>query len=312
MSNRKSRGEAEGAAEIAEFLLNGQSFGINGSKIKEIVLYDEGKVTQPPINHPSVKGVYLYRNSTIPLISLNDYLDMNSGEDDHRRVVVVTEFNELTTAFIADQVNRIHRLSWAELKPMTSYLVAQTPQILGTISIEQREILVLDLEQIIGEIFPKSVLNYDESSFAEKPKVEGRGDAKVFFAEDSFIIRSQLMKVFTSVGYGEVTAFPNGKAALDAIKELAEDAAAQKGRLEDNLNLLISDIEMPQLDGLALCRTLKKELNLKFPIIMFSSLINDQIAKNCREAGADAWISKPQTAQLIELMDDLCLNKPED
>ena len=173
MSVNKLKGETEGAAEIAEFLLNGQSFGINGSKIKEIVLYDDDKITQPPINHPSVKGVYLYRNSTIPLISLNDYLDMDSGGEDHRRVVVVTEFNELTTAFIADQVNRIHRLSWAELKPMNTYLVAQTPQILGTISIEKREILVLDLEQIIGEIFPKSVLNYDESAFAERPKVEG-------------------------------------------------------------------------------------------------------------------------------------------
>ena len=309
MSIRKPGGEAEGAAEIAEFLLNGQSFGINGSKIKEIVLYDESKVTQPPINHPSLKGVYLYRNNTIPLISLNDYLAMDAEEGDRRRVVVVTEFNELSTAFIADQVNRIHRLSWAELKPMTPYLVSQTPQILGTISIEGREILVLDLEQIIGEIFPTSVFNYDENAFAKKPRVEGRGDAKVFFAEDSFIIRTQLMKVFTSVGYTEVQAFPHGQAALEAIKDLAQKSEG-RGGLEGNLSLLISDIEMPQLDGLALCRTLKKELGLNLPIIMFSSLINDQIAKTCKEAGANAWISKPQTEQLIELMDGFCLDRP--
>ena len=306
MSTRRQGGETEGTAEVAEFLLNGQSFGINGSKIKEIVIYDGDKVTQPPINHPSVKGVYLYRNNTIPLISLNDYLDMETGDETERRVVVVTEFNELSTAFIADQVNRIHRLSWADLKPMNPYLVAQTPQILGTISIEKREILVLDLEQIIGEIFPKSVINYDETAFSDKSGVEGRDTAKVFFAEDSFIIRSQLMKVFTSVGYNDVQAFPHGQAALDAIKALA----GRDEPLENYVSLLISDIEMPQLDGLALCRTLKKDLRLNLPVIMFSSLINDQIAKNCKEAGADAWISKPQTEQLIGLMDELCLNLP--
>ena len=117
------------------------------------------------------------------------------------------------------------------------------------------------------------------------------------------------MKVFTSVGYGEVREFPHGQAALDAIKTLANEPDS---RLEDHVDLLISDIEMPQLDGLALCRTLKKDMKLDLPVIMFSSLINDQIAKNCKAAGADAWISKPQTEKLIELMDGLCLGGSED
>ena len=295
-------------AEMAEFILNDQSFAINGSKIKEIVLYDQAKVTEPPFDHPSVVGVYLYRGRTLPLIDLKSYLELPHAESIERPVVVVTEFNEMATAFIADKVNRIHRLKWSDLTPMDSFLVRYSPQLLGTVKIEDREMLILDLEQIVGELFPHSVTNYKEQEFQDKPVLEKRAKATVFFAEDSFVIRTQLQKIFKSLGYGKVTSFEHGRAALEAILALKE-ASEQEGKpLTDNLSLIISDIEMPQMDGLTLCRTLKHDLGLKVPMILFSSLINEQIAAKCRAAGADDFVSKPQTDLLIEKMDRMCLD----
>ena len=294
-------------AEVAEFLLGDQSFGINGSKIKQIVQYEQDKVTYPPFNHHSVVGVYLFRGATIPLIELTSYLEMDKRGDLERQVVVVTEFNEITTAFIADRVNRIHRLSWADMEPLNSYLAEQSPQIIGTISIDEREILVLDLEQIIGEIFPATVVNYDESSFSATPPNEKRGQVKVFFADDSFIIRTQLAKVFNAVGYEDITSFSNGLEALKGLKAAAAQAQQEGKPLSDYVNLLVTDIEMPQMDGLVLCEKVKKELKLEVPVLIFSSLINEQVAHKCEAVGCDAYVSKPQTEEVIALMDRLSL-----
>lgn len=310
MASQGPRGKgAEHAAEVAEFLLGTQSFGINGSKIKQLVPLEGLTITKPPLNHPSVLGVVLFRGKTVPLIALNTYLQLPPSEPSPRQVVVVTEFNEMTSAFIADQVSQIHRKAWSDFQPQSSYLATQVPQVLGTITIEGREILVLDLEQIVGEIFPSSIMNYDEKSLAQRPHHHSREEAVIFFAEDSFIIRTQLVKILRAAGYSHVTAFDNGKAALAAIQLAAKQAASGSQPLERQITLLISDIEMPQMDGLALCQTVKLEMKLPLPVIMFSSLINDQVAKKCQAVGADAWVSKPQTQKLLELVDGFCLPK---
>lgn len=299
----------EHAAEVAEFILGSQSFGINGSKIKQLVPLEGVTISKPPLDHPAVLGVFVFRGKTVPLIALNSYLHLPPSESSPRQVVVVTEFNEMTSAFIADGVSRIHRKAWSDFHPLSSYLATQAPQVLGTITIEGREILVLDLEQIVGEIFPASIMNYDEKSLAQRPHHHCRDEAVIFFAEDSFIIRTQLVKVLRAAGYNHVRSFDNGKAALVAIQQVTSQAAGGSEPQEPQPTLLISDIEMPQMDGLVLCQNVKQEMKLPLPVIMFSSLINDQIAKKCRAVGADAWVSKPQTQKLLELVDGFCLSE---
>lgn len=299
--------EGGNLAEVAEFLLAEQSFGINGSKIKEIVPFEADKVTVPPYHHPSVKGVYLFRGKTVPLIELNEYLGIRRDDELERQVVVITEFNEMTTAFTADRVNRIHRLSWAALKPFNDYLASKAPQIIGSVTVDKREILVLDLEQIIGEIFPSSVVNYDEKTFEGLPQLDQRSEAKILFAEDSYIIRTQLLKVFNQVGYTQVEAYGNGQDAWEAVTALQKSAEQEGKPLSAYVNLVLSDIEMPRMDGLVFCEKIKKEAKLDVPVVMFSSLINEQVAQKCQAAGADAWVSKPQTEQLLATLDRLCL-----
>ncbi len=293
--------------EVAEFNLCGQSFGVNVAKIREFIPFEGITVSKLPGRHPSVAGVFLLRGKSIPLVNLGQHLDLKQGDEVERKVVVVTEFNNMTTAYVADYINRIHRVSWSEFKPLSSMLADDSSCVVGSVNIEDREVLILDLEHIIGEIFPESIINYDERAFAETPKIESRRAAKVFFAEDSGIIRQQVGKILRAVGYEQLTTFDNGQSALEAIEALKAKAEEEGKDISEYLNLLLTDIEMPQMDGLALCRRIKHDMGLKIPVIVFSSLINEQMARKCERVGAEAYTAKPETERLIKLLDQYAL-----
>ncbi len=293
--------------EIAEFRLCQQNFGVNVAKVREFLPYKSITVSQIPGRHSSVAGVFILRGRSIPLIDLGLHLGLSEGQRTADQVVVVTEFNNLTTAFVADYINRIYRVSWAEFKPLSGFLSSFSPVVTGSVSIEGQEVLVLDLEHIIGEIFPQSVINYSQEAMADLPLNEKRAHARVFFADDSAIIRKQVGKILRQVGYEQLTIFENGLEALNAIVALNEQARKEGRPLRDHLDLLLTDIEMPQMDGLTLCRKVKSEMKLDLKVVMFSSLINEQMALKCRSVGADAFASKPETEELIGHIDRLAL-----
>lgn len=293
--------------EVAEFMLCNQNFGVNVAKIREFIPFEGITVSKLPGRHPSVAGVFILRGRSIPLVNLDQHLELNCDEKVENQVVVVTEFNNMTTAFVADFINRIHRVSWSEFKPLNAMLAANATCVVGSVNIEDHEVLILDLEHIIGEIFPESIINYDEAAFAEKPKVENREQAKIFFAEDSAIIRTQVGKILTSVGYEQLTVFENGQMAYDAILALKRQADEEGKDVSQYIDLMLTDIEMPQMDGLALCRHIKKDLGMKVPVVVFSSLINEQMALKCERVGAEAYTAKPETERLIELLDQYAL-----
>jgi two-component system chemotaxis response regulator CheV len=293
--------------EVAEFMLCNQNFGVNVAKIREFIPFEGITVSKLPGRHPSVAGVFILRGKSIPLVNLDQHLELNCEEKGDNQVVVVTEFNNMTTAFVADFINRIHRVSWSMFKPLNAMLAANATCVVGSVNIEDHEVLILDLENIIGEIFPESIINYDEEAFAEKPKVGNREQAKIFFAEDSAIIRTQVAKILNSVGYEQLTVFENGQLAYDAILALKRQADAEGTDIREHIDLLLTDIEMPQMDGLALCRHVKEDMALKIPVLIFSSLINEQMAIKCDRVGAAAYMAKPETERLIELLDEHAL-----
>ena len=296
--------------EIAEFMLGGQRFGVNVAKVREFIPLKSIEVSHPPQMHPSVGGIFFLRGQNIPLVNLDVHLDLPEPQENEWQVVVVTEFNNMTSAFITDQINMIHRVSWDQFKPLNMFLAVESPHVTGSITLDGHEVLVLDLEHVIGEIFPESVINYDEST-AEQIGALDRSDITIIFAEDSTIIRRQVSKILKSVGFGEVIVFTNGQDALDAIIKLREQADQEKVPITKYVNLLLTDIEMPKMDGLTLCRNIKKEMRLDLPVVMFSSLINEQMAKKCRMVGADGFTSKPETQKLLMLIDDLTLHRQQ-
>ncbi|MBF0452323.1 MAG: chemotaxis protein CheV [Candidatus Magnetomorum sp.] len=299
--------------EIAEFILGHQSFGINVAKIREFVPYDPAQVTKVPNSPKSMVGVFLLRGRTIPLIDLNTHLGRQKSLDSERPVVLVTEFNTLVNGFIIDAINQIHRLSWSDVKSLNPILKKHTTRFTGTVSVKEKEVLIIDLEYIVTEIFPermRGLTQLNESSNAEEDIISRRASGQIVIAEDSGMIRNMITKTIGAAGYTNLRSFDNGETAYLYIKSTKEKAEQNGKKLMDYLSLAVSDIEMPRMDGLTVCRNVREELNEKiFPIVIFSSLINEQMAIKCRSVGANAHVTKPQMGELVDIMDNLIFNK---
>ncbi|GAB4174272.1 MAG: chemotaxis protein [Geothermobacteraceae bacterium] len=291
--------------EIIEFYLGGQAFGINVHKLREIITYDPDQVTRLPDTHPSVLGTLLLRGRTIPLVDTRRHVEIKKerqADDNDRQVVLVCEFNGLVNGFLVDGVNQIHRVSWEQVQPFSVFLDQYQPRFTGSIHIDDREILILDLEYVVAEIDPEAGMAYDKSPGAsDYATPETRQQKRIMLAEDSALIRTGITNVLNGSGYVNLETFDNGKDCYDRIAELYKQHGESLG---DQLHLVISDIEMPQMDGLTLCRRVREQLNLKdLKVVMFSSLINEQMAEKCNQVGANGYVTKPQIPELVEMID---------
>jgi two-component system chemotaxis response regulator CheV len=295
--------------EIAEFILGTQSFGINVAKIREFVPYDPEAVTKVPNSPDSMVGVFLLRGRTIPLINLKSHLGRIDDVESEKPVVLVTEFNTLVNGFIIDAINQIHRLSWSEVKSLNPVLKQHTTRFTGTVNVKDKEVLIMDLEYIVSEIFPekmRGLTHLDTQTLSAEEKEQRRPAGQVVIAEDSGMIRNMIIKTISSAGYSNIKSFDNGESAYEYVKSTKNEAEQQGNHLSDIISIVVTDIEMPRMDGLTFCRNVREELNEKlFPVIIFSSLINEQMAIKCRNVGANAHVTKPQIAELVDLMDNL-------
>src|SRR6056297_2831053 len=295
--------------EIIEFYLGSQPFGINVQKMKEIIPFDPAAVTVVPGSAEGMLGTLLLRGSTIPLIDLKSQLARRQNEldEDVRQVVLVCEFNGRINGFKADGVNQIHRVSWEHIQPMAPFIDRYRPRFTGSINIEDREILIVDLEHIITEFDPESALDYDSGlqQQTQEEMPETRSRVKLMMAEDSTLIRAGIEKVLKGSNYTDIQVFVDGQDCYDRLQELRQQVTAGE-KLGDLLNLLITDIEMPRMDGLTLCRKVKEDPVLKeVKVVLFSSLINEQMAAKCDSVKADGYATKPQIPYLVEMMDRL-------
>ncbi|MBN1140398.1 MAG: chemotaxis protein CheV [Deltaproteobacteria bacterium] len=308
--------------EILEFYLGSQSFGINVQKLREILPFDELKRTGLPHSPPSLAGIFEVRGISIPLVDLNVHLQRPNDPQlsgDRRRIVLVCHFNQCTTGFLVDGVNQIHRLSWTAVNPMAHYLDQFKPRFTSSVSLDGREILIVDLEHIVAEIQPDPDQN--QAPGTEPPgsapnargcefAIKNRREAGIMLAEDSGIIRASIAKMLVESGYSKLTTFQDGAECYQALNRLLEECGHDESKLLENLQLIITDIEMPKMDGLTLCRRIREEMGLqRIKIIMFSSLISDEMVVKCDSVGADGCLSKPQIPQLIHLLDEMLITR---
>jgi two-component system, chemotaxis family, chemotaxis protein CheV len=296
--------------EIAEFFLGERRFGINIAKIKEFYQYTDTGLTKIPESPSALKGVFLLRNTTIPLIDLKVFLDLEQTTPSERPVILVTEFNSLINGFLIDHVNQIHRLSWKDLSPLSPVLAQHSPAITGSVHVDENEILILDVEQIVAELFPQKMANFTElidNPELAAPTAGSLSNIRLVLAEDSHMARKIIIRNLRAAGIEHIDSFDNGLAAYEHVLKLLDSSKAGGDAPAPMPDIIISDIEMPRMDGLTLCKKLKSELSLKIPIILFSSLINDQLAIKCQKVGANAQISKPEARKLIEKIEALCL-----
>jgi two-component system chemotaxis response regulator CheV len=295
--------------EIIEFYLGTQSFGINVHKLKEIITFDQESLTVVPGSAEGMLGTLLLRGSTIPLIDLKAHISQKEDDldNDVRRVVLVCEFNDRVNGFKVDGVNQIHRVSWEDVQPMASFIDQYRPRFTGSVNIDGREILIVDLEHIVAEFDSEANLDYEadlHSDSMQEKLPHTREKMKLMMAEDSPLIRAGIEKVLKKSNYTDLKVFVDGQECYNHILEVKQRVIDGEP-LDTLLNLLISDIEMPKMDGLTLCKKIKDDPLLKdVKVVMFSSLINEQMAIKCDQVGADGYATKPQIPYLVEMMDE--------
>ncbi|PID26586.1 MAG: chemotaxis protein CheV [Candidatus Cloacimonadota bacterium] len=286
--------------ELLEIILDNQSFGINVAKVKEIIIYDDNSRVDLPEAPPSIKGLYSYRGQTFTIIDLNIELEKPIDESNNRRLVVVTEMNSVLVGILVDKVNSIHRYSWNQIDPVDTFMVeGNSSKFTGTVKLNETKLmLLLDLEHISSKLLPETALK-EEDIESRPDKEEIRNSKQIIIAEDSHLIRGMMLRLLNKAGYLNIKSFENGQACYDAITEWKE-----KDLLSQNVDLIVSDIEMPMLDGLTLCKKIKEDNKTKdIPVVIFSSLINEQMIIKCNAVHANGYISKPKIESLVEIID---------
>jgi two-component system chemotaxis response regulator CheV len=280
--------------EIVEFIIKSDTkehhFGINVAKVREVIRLPE--IIQVPDAHPSVIGTANIRQKLIPIIDLAQWLELKYDENYEDKKIIVTYFNHQYNGFVVDEVVRIHRITWADIKDyssITDFNLVET--VLGVVDIGGNLIQLLDFEKTVLELNPETGLKEVNIDYS---KSHLRETKNVYLAEDSAVIRRFLHSNLEQAGYN-VSAFENGKLLLDKVKEQAPD-------------LIVTDLEMPVTDGAFVVKTVRENPNTRdIPILVFSSLASEENERKVKSVGANIFIGKPDTDVLVQHIDDFLL-----
>ncbi len=282
--------------EIVEFGVGKNKFGINVIKVKEII--NPVPITTIPHAHPNVEGIMELRGEVLPVVNLANALGLPPSEEPEKDKFIVSEFNKTKIIFHVHNVSQIHRISWEDIeKPSEMYQGAES-QIIGVIKLNGEMILLLDFERIVVDINPDSGINVQQ---VKRLGARERSNKQLIVVEDSPLLRKLLEDTLSEAGYDKVQFFENGREAYDYLEGINESGKS----VEDIVQLVITDIEMPQMDGHHLTRKIKEDANLgQLPVIIFSSLITEDLRHKGKRVGANAQVSKPEIAELILLVDE--------
>ena len=281
--------------EVLEFELDGNAYGINVAKIKEIIPYQ--KVTPVPNSHPSIEGIFMPRDTMITAIDLKNCLQRGVSEEGG--LFIITNFNMLDIAFHVDAVKGIHRISWEQIiKPGATVSTSEDSISTGIVKLDNRLVIILDFEKIVSDINPETGLKISE---IDDMGVRQRSNVPILIAEDSVLLNKLIVVSLKKAGYDNLIHTQNGQEAYDVIQACKAD-----GTLKDHVQCVITDIEMPLMDGHRLTKLIKSDDETKdIPVVIFSSLVNDEMKRKGEALGADAQLSKPEIANLVRIIDDL-------
>ena len=301
--------------EIIEFFLDEARddrnyrgyYGINVAKVLEIIQMPE-LTEMPEAAHPAVLGAFNLRNEIIPLIDLSAWLGRSRTESEAPKVIV-TEFNRIKSAFLVSGVTRIHRIGWKEVEAPNNYVSSLTVNsITGVVKFTDRIIFILDMEKICLELNPDASRNQplpESVSRAIKAK-----DARVLLVDDSPMARNMISANLTEAGF-IVHTEKNGDKAWRYLLSLKKEAAREDTSVSHYVDLVITDIEMPSMDGHTLTRSIKSDPDLRhLPVILCSSIITDTLHHKGVAVGADDQVSKAELDELAARAMAL-LEKPE-
>lgn len=285
--------------EIVEFQVGSNRFGINVIKVKEII--QPIPVTFIPHAHPHVEGIIQLRGEVLPVIQVGKVLGLPIVSNTEQEKYVVAEFNKQKVVFHVDNVTQIHRISWNQIEKPSDLYQGGTSHVIGVIKREEEMLLLLDFERIIMDINPESGISVDS---VKKMGKRERSNKKIVIAEDSPLLRKLLHDTLNEAGYVNLEFFENGKDALNYLESLEKISPD----VSEHVQMVVTDIEMPQMDGHALTKMIKGNNNLsKLPVVIFSSLITDDLRHKGDQVGAEDQVSKPEITELVLKIDQYIL-----
>ncbi|EFP0923941.1 chemotaxis protein CheV [Listeria monocytogenes] len=286
--------------EIVTFTVGENLFCINVLKVKEIIHPLE--VTPVPDSNPAIEGVSQVRGEIMPVVNLARVMKLPEIEPENTKFII-TELNQMKIVFRVDEVHRIQRISWEQIEEPEKLSIGLEELAVGIVKLDGNLVLLLDYEKIIYEISGNA--DFAVTGEDRMARKVNREEKTIFIAEDSQMLRQLLEDTLHEAGYTNLQFFANGREAQEHIFKLLKE---QKEQTFENVNLLITDTEMPQMDGHHLTKVIKEdEIGRELPVVIFSSLITEDLEHKGAGVGADAQVSKPNIHQLINILDELVL-----
>ncbi|MBO5389937.1 MAG: chemotaxis protein CheV [Lachnospiraceae bacterium] len=296
MDNNILLESGSGELEVLEFVINGNHYGINVEKVREILTYQE--ITPVPNSHPCIEGIFMPRGEIITVIDLFMALGF-SNDNKKNNFLIVTNFNNLNIAFDVQTVLGIHRVAWKEVvKPDATVSGPGVGIATGIIKNRDNLLIILDFERIVEGICPETSLKMSQVEGLESRE---RNEIPILIAEDSMMLCQLIKDALNKAGYTKLTIKNNGQEAWDYLCELKRNNGVEYGA-----KCVITDIEMPQMDGHRLLKLIRDTEGLRhIPVVVFSSLINEDMKRKGELLGASAQMTKPEIGKLVKILDNL-------
>ncbi len=291
--------------EIMQFTVDDNLYGINVAKVREIMM--SVPVKAMPHAHPAVEGIFKPRDVVLTVVDLPFYLTGQHSKPNPKDLFIVTNFNKMYIAFRVHTVVGISRISWTDIqKPDKTVSGGEEGVATGIAQCEGQLVTVLDFERIVAEIAPETTIQISE---IERKGARAQRSCPVLVAEDSILLSRMIQDSLEKAGYTNLHMFANGQELWDYLEPLAEES----GNLEKHAALVITDIEMPSMDGHRLTKLIKSDPVLReIPVIIFSSLVTEEMRVKGKELGADEQLSKPEIGHLVDVMDGLLDKKKQE
>lgn len=290
--------------EILEFMIDKNYYGINVAKVKEIMTYRA--LTPIPNGHPNLEGAFSTRGETVSVVNLARCLGMPEKEDTNNDMFLITNFNGCNSGFHIHGVVGIHRVNWSQIiKPDSMVSNGSNSIATGIINLDGKLVILIDFEKIVADISPEIGINISDIDRLRNRKVN---NVPILYAEDSQLLSNLIYDGLTKAGYTKLIPCNNGLELWNILQKYK-----QQGTVKQNVSCVVTDIEMPQMDGHRLLKLIKSDPELhNIPVIIFSSLINEDMRKKGDSLGADAQLSKNEMGEFIQKLDEIITEKTID
>ncbi|MCL2500151.1 MAG: chemotaxis protein [Defluviitaleaceae bacterium] len=297
-SKKDSKSENTQQLQLLEFIVAGGNFGINVAKVDEIIKYIQYPITPMPNSNPFVEGIFRPRDDTMTVINLAAYMGLPPSEDEERDILIITKLNNVKTAFHVHGVKAIDNVDLSKIeKPDKTIYGEEEGMATGVAQVEDRLITVVDFEKILMDINPQGAI---QARSLERFGTRPQSKKPILLAEDSPTLERHVAESLEKVGYVNVTRTPNGKEAWDKLQYYK----TLGGNIADHVSIVVTDIEMPIMDGHRLLKLIREDDVLKnLPVIIFSTLITPDLYSIGERLKATAQVAKSDISDLVDLVD---------